>query len=102
GDAYRDGNGLPQNDDEAARWYRSAAEQGNSDAQSSLSFLYAVGRGVNKDFSEAAKWYRKAARQGNAVAMFNLAAMYCWPRRTSPEQICQTTIDWRSSTAQKR
>ena len=43
---YTIGNGVPQDDQEAVRWYRLAAEQGHVAAQSSLGSKYAMGRGV--------------------------------------------------------
>ncbi|MBV9610063.1 MAG: sel1 repeat family protein [Acidobacteria bacterium] len=76
GDAYRDGAGVAQNYEQAAKWYSAAAEQGNAEAQGSLGFLYSLGRGVDRDYASAEKWYRKAAKQGNAVAMFNLGTLY--------------------------
>jgi TPR repeat protein len=74
--AYEDGNGVPQNDRLAAKWYRDAAEKGNANAQASLGLLYRTGRGVDQDKVEAVKWYSKAAAQGNATAMFNLGTAY--------------------------
>ncbi|MGA8152733.1 MAG: tetratricopeptide repeat protein [Terriglobales bacterium] len=76
GRAYDDGNGLPQNDQQAAKWYRSAAEQGNAAAQNNLGIMFRSGRGVDKDKVEALKWYKKAARQKNPSGMFNLGAAY--------------------------
>ncbi len=76
GRAYQDGNGVPQNDELAARWYRKAAEQGNAVAQNNLGVMYRAGSGVEKSKEEALKWYRKAARQGYASAIFNLGAAY--------------------------
>ena len=38
------GRGVPQDDVEAAAWYRQAAEQGYAKAQYNLSFMYATGR----------------------------------------------------------
>ena len=61
---------------EASKWYRKAAEQGNSSAQVNLGAMYAEGRGVAQDFQEALAWYREAAQQGEAVACFNLGVMY--------------------------
>ncbi|MGB9203860.1 MAG: tetratricopeptide repeat protein, partial [Terriglobales bacterium] len=66
----------PRRADQAAIWYRKAAELGNEKAQNSLAVLYWVGDGVEKDKTEAVRWYRKAARQGNTNAMFNLGAAY--------------------------
>ena len=74
--AYENGNGVPQNDDEAAAWYRKAADQGIAAAQNNLGVMYREGRGVPRDKEEALKWYRKAARQKNGNAMFNVGAAY--------------------------
>ncbi len=76
GRAYQDGNGVPQNDELAAKWYRKAAEQGNARAQNNLGIMYRTGSGVEKSKEEAANWYRKAAHQGYANAMFNLGTAY--------------------------
>ena len=73
---YRFGEGVPQDDREAAKWYRLAAEQGYAVAQFSLGFLYAKGRGVPQDYREAAKWYRLAADQGDSVAQIMLDYLY--------------------------
>ena len=48
--------------------YRSAAEQGNADAQYLLGNCYIGGLGVEKDKVEAVKWFSKAAAQGNVKA----------------------------------
>jgi TPR repeat protein len=76
GTAYEDGNGLPQNDELAAQWYRKAADQGEAAAQNSLGVLYRLGRGVEKDKQEALRWYQRAAQQGYASGMFNIGAAY--------------------------
>jgi TPR repeat protein len=60
---------VPQDDAEALKWWRKAAEQGDATAQTNLgfmydSFMYDIGRGVPQDDAEALKWYRKAAEQG--------------------------------------
>jgi len=69
-------NYKKKNYSEAERWYRKAAEQGDSDAQYSLGAMYYLGHGVSQDYSEAVKWYRKAAEQGYAEAQTNLGWMY--------------------------
>lgn len=73
---YHKGEGVVQDDQEAAKWYRMAAEQGDTDAQFNLGVTYANGYGVLQDYKEAVKWYRKAAEQGNARAQNNLGYMY--------------------------
>lgn len=61
---------------EAAKWYRKAAEHGNASAQVNLGALYAEGQGVARDYQEALLWYHQAAQHGDAVACFNLGVMY--------------------------
>jgi TPR repeat protein len=75
---YEDGlGGLEQDEAEAVRWYRKAAEQGNADAEMWLGAMYVDGRaGLAQDYAEAVKWYRRAAEQGNANAEMWLGVMY--------------------------
>ena len=46
GAMYANGEGVPEDDAEAGRWYRLAAEQGNAGAQLNLGNMYADGEGV--------------------------------------------------------
>ncbi len=63
-------------EDEAVKYFREVAEQGNANAQFNLGVCYAKGIGIGKDEAEAAKWYRKAAELGFAPAQFNLGVCY--------------------------
>ena len=72
GASYFAGQGVPQDDAEAAKWFRKAAEQGDAQAQFCLGVSYFAGHGVPQDFSVAGQWYRKAAEQGHAGAQVNL------------------------------
>ena len=73
---YDYGEGVPQDNAEAAYWYHLAAEQGDADAQFNLGLSYYKGEGVPQDYVQAAAWYRRAAEQGDADAQFNLAIMH--------------------------
>jgi len=86
---YLNGWGVPENDAEAAKWFRKAAEQGDADAQNALGSMIArlpvyggteMARfgspSVNEDDARAVKWYRKAAEQGHAGAQYHLGLMY--------------------------
>ena len=53
--------GVPQDEVEAAVWYRQAAEQGVAYAQFSLGLMYGTGRGVPQDDGEAYLWANLAA-----------------------------------------
>jgi TPR repeat protein len=61
---YDMGKGVAENNVEAVRWYRSAAEQGDNVAQYNLGTMYEWGEGVEEDLNEAISWYRKSAKQG--------------------------------------
>ena len=76
GHMYANGEGVPEDDAEAVRWYRLGAEQGNAAAQFLLGGMYANGEGLPKDNAEAVRWFRLAAEQGNAPAQFLLGGMY--------------------------
>ena len=76
GDKYLNGEGVPQDNTEAARWFRLAADQGHAGAQSNLGVMYRTGRGVPQDDGESLRWYRLAADQGHAGAQFNLGLTY--------------------------
>ena len=83
GARYSHGEGVPQDYQEAVKWYRKAAEQGDIWAQFCLGDMYSEGQGVPRDHNEAGKWYRqavkqahKAAERGDASSQFQLGAIY--------------------------
>jgi tetratricopeptide (TPR) repeat protein len=62
--------------DEAFRWAKAAAEQGNPTGMHNLGVLYAEGKGVAASEAESLAWYRKAADAGYRDAMTALGAHY--------------------------
>ncbi|MBT8354072.1 MAG: sel1 repeat family protein [Desulfobacterales bacterium] len=76
GAMYDSGDGVSEDDAEAANWYRKAADQGHVNAQFNLGVMYANGEGVAENATEAANWYRKAADQGDYRAQYNLGVLY--------------------------
>src|SRR5208283_4273101 len=74
--SYGLGRGVAKDEVEAVKWYREAAEQNDTDAQSNLAVCYGLGRGVAKDEMEAVKLLRKAAEQNHPKAQFNLGSCY--------------------------
>ncbi len=76
GEMYENGEGVPQDDAEAARWYRMAAEQGLAAAQIALGNMYRNSEGVLWNSLEAIRWYRLAAEQGHAAAQIAVATMH--------------------------
>ncbi len=72
---YCDGSwadeGNPEDNAEAVKWSRKAAEQGRQDAQNNLGIMYYNGKkGVPQDYTEAMKWFRKAAEQKPMYAQY--------------------------------
>ena len=65
------GHGQPQNDDEALKWFRLAAEGGHVLAQCNLGVLYASGRGVPQDDVRAWAWFAISASQGDKTGRRN-------------------------------
>jgi TPR repeat protein len=58
GSAYEYGSrGVVKDYAEALRWYRTAADQGNSEARFAIGQMYLEGKGVARDYTEAARWY---------------------------------------------
>jgi TPR repeat protein len=73
---YQYGGGVPQNYEQAVKWYTKAAEQGEVYAQFNLGSMYRNGQGVPQNGTEAVKWYTKAAEQGDVMAQIILGGMY--------------------------
>ncbi len=71
-----EGRGVPQNCSKAMKWYRNAAEQGDTVAQRDLGLIYDNGWGVPQNHIQAYKWYHLAADQGIPVAQHNLGLLY--------------------------
>jgi TPR repeat protein len=63
----------------AMSYYRTGAEKGNSDCQTSLGLFYQAGEripgGAKADPVEAVKWYKLAAEQNHEEAIQHLAMM---------------------------
>lgn len=65
GVCYKNGLGVPQDDQKAAYWYEEAAKQGDACAQYILGTWYEAGEKVPQDYQKSTYWYEKAANQEN-------------------------------------
>jgi uncharacterized protein len=92
-------NGVTTNFVEAAKWFRTAADQGYADSQEEFASLLAIGMGVTKDSAEAAKWWEKAAVNGNSTAAFNLGGAYFRGDGVSPD--FNKAFEWTKKAAEK-
>ena len=68
---YDEGLGVVENDTEALRWYRRAAEKKYTPAQVNLGLMYAEGKGITQDYRPAYMWFDLAAKLGDRVARTN-------------------------------
>lgn len=64
---YETGEGVRQDEREAAHWYLLAAELGNEIARFNIARFYESGRGVPRDPAAALRWYRSLTRSGKPV-----------------------------------
>jgi len=65
---HTNGNGVPEDDKEAVKWWRKAAAQADSIAQFSLGFAYYWGEGVPEDYIQAYAWLNISAANGSSLS----------------------------------
>ena len=70
------GTAVPGQLDQAAHWYRKAADQNHALAQFNLGLMFALGQGRPPDDATAVHWIRRSAEGGDAGAQFNLGSRY--------------------------
>ena len=75
------GNGVPQSYEEAVKWYRVAANAGDTMAMGCLAESLYSGRGCTQDVAECTKWIHSAAHLGDENARAQCQAI---------------PLDWRS------
>ena len=76
GSMYSVGHGVPQDLNEAFKWFQKAASYGRPDAEYKLGLMYAQGLGVPQDYRKAINWYGKSAQKGYGLAQYRIGLMY--------------------------
>lgn len=66
----------PERVTEAIQWIEKAANAGNTEAMSTLSYFYGKGLGVTKDAAKEILWLTKSAENGDDEALFVLGFRY--------------------------
>ena len=74
---YEKGQGVPQDLQEAFRWYYLAAAQGDASTQNVLGMLYEYGQGVPQDFPKPC--IGMGSRRSRATRRHNLTWGFCMP-----------------------
>ena len=101
---YYYGRGVVRSWDAAAKWWKLAAEQGNSAAQDNLGGMYSGGPhpsfgGVAQNYKTAIKWYTLAAEQGNQYAQFGLGIAH--DRGEGVPKDRKTAVKWFTLAAER-
>jgi TPR repeat protein len=72
---YDKGRGVPVDYVEAVRWYKAAAEKGDSQAQHNFGILMYYGVGTERNEEQGKDWIRRAAEQNNQMAIRALQSL---------------------------
>jgi hypothetical protein len=94
---YHDGQGVPQDDAQAVRWFQLAAERGNVAAQGALGAYYWRGRGVPADLSKAYFWSALAMAQGDEISKSRIEGLSSQMTGAQISVARQQAEDWISS-----
>ena len=96
---YAEGDGVIQNDKEAARWFALNAKQELAEAQYQYGLVLLQGRVVVQDYKSGFSWIEKPAQRSHAKAQYRLGEPYRYgtpaPRSTSRAPTCGSTSRWR-------
>jgi hypothetical protein len=94
---YHDGQGVPQDDAQAVRWFQLAAERGNVAAQGALGAYYWRGRGVPADLLKAYFWSALAMAQGDEMSKSRIEGLSSQMTGAQISVARQQAEDWISS-----
>ena len=86
GSSYEQGRGVVQDDKEAVKWYRKAAEQEYAPAQYNLGLMYVKGQGIIQDHVYAHMWFNIAAAHGSDAGRENRESI---EEKMTPAQIAE-------------
>ena len=86
------GHGTARDHQQAARWFRKCADQGDNTARFYLAILAYTGEGVQQSYVDAARLWRECADNGSGEAAFFVGGLYFYEhlddrplRERSPE-----------------
>lgn len=89
------GKGVQQDDAEAAKCYKLAADQGLAGAQCNPGVMHKNGEGMRQDDAEAVKYLKLAADQGHATAQSPRSST--WQACTAKIKVCIKTLQKHAS-----
>ena len=97
---YARGHGVARSDENATRWYGSAAAAGDRESMYQLAIAYEQGHGITKDQTAAAQWYARAADAGHPLAQYAIGGAYEKGRLGLPKNKAKALEWYRMAAAQ--
>ena len=73
---HKIGIGVPRDDNEAMKWFRAAALQGDAGGKRGQDLMREIAENLSQDNPEEIQWTRLAAEQGDVMAQLGLGFMY--------------------------
>ncbi len=88
---YAEGDGVPEDDQQAVRWLGIAAEAGHPEAQFILGAMYILGEGIPQDYVQAHRWLSIGAANTTRRETRDRAISYRYrvAQKMSPHQIAE-------------
>ena len=86
---YLMGEGVLKDPDQASKWFKASAAQGNADAQFFLGSIYLL---PHRDIAEGVKWLLLSAEQGNKDAQWLLGKAYLQGDKDLPRDPVQAEM----------
>ncbi len=99
---YEYGVDVEKNVEEAVKYYRLAADKGNSNAYLKLGLCYANGIGVERNEVEAARFFRLCAEKGNPLGQLELGSILERNRRRTKRSRSGAVVSTLRRTRERR
>ncbi len=95
---HLNGEGIPQNYEQAFQLFKVAAAQDDSAAAYSLAYMYKKGLGRDINLPQANTWYLKAANLGDAQSQFYLGMCHLMGKN-GLKRDSHLALDWLTQSA---
>ena len=100
GDMFAKGDLVPEDDAEAMKWWRMAADQGDANGQHNMGVAYFSGEDVPQDYVQAYMWWSLAVAQGDADAAKDRDVVAAKMTPAQIEQAKALAAAWKPKTGQ--
>lgn len=97
---FRDGVGVPFNNDNYLKLLRASAQAGYAEAEFEMGANYYYGQLLSSDLEQAVAWYELAAGHGNASAQFRMGEFYEAGNAVIAQDLSQAAVWYRKAAEQ--